>query len=556
MPPTIQERQIQDQQKKIDLLFYIGSCLVFLIVAIVLMSYIQFNPNNPYVSEFDSYYHIKMAEIIQERGIFNVLHNFPWMQFTILRDNYVDHHFLFHILLIPFISIFGPLLGAKIFEVLVVSLAFMFLFIILKELKVKGAFWFALLALFTMSSDFYYRMNFIRDMGLSLLFMTAGIYAIFKNKPIIVGIISFLYVWAYNTFMFIPFFAIAYVVTQLLMGEKLEWKTTVASVAGMTAGIIINPYFPQNMIFLMTHLFDTGFGAKQYTGGEWRPYDTWFWVQINYVPIIIFFTGIGIAFLNHLKQNAKSITLFIVALLFLLLVWKSKRFVEYSPFFLTLAGFAMIKDFWGEKIQEWKSYMTSDSTQHQISQKSVAPFLKKASLVIYITLFIFILALGWGFSQTEIQRARNDTQTLFSMSALMKAHDYLKTNSQEGDIVWTDDWDVFPRYFFANSKNYYLVGLDPEFMNQYDGVPYEGQKGRLYTEWADLSSGRDSQHLDLIKTNYKAKWIIVNTDHPQLYQNLKNRPDLFEEKLFAQNDPSIDDYPAARGDGYYVFKVL
>lgn len=62
----------------------------------------------------DSFYHLKMAKLIAERG--PILH-FPWLQFTVLKDYFVDHHFLYHVLGIPFIMIFGDLIGYKLYTV-------------------------------------------------------------------------------------------------------------------------------------------------------------------------------------------------------------------------------------------------------------------------------------------------------------------------------------------------------------------------------------------------------------------------------------------------------
>jgi len=511
--------------------------LFIFVIACSLFSYLQFNKNNPYLSQGDSFYHVKMAELIRDQGI---PQEFPWLHFTALRDNFVDHQLFFHIALIPFITIFGSILGAKIFEVAIISLVFVLMFIILKQQKIKGAFLFTILTLFTMPADFYYRMSSIRDIGLSLLFILTGLYCLFKNKPLALGITCFLYVWAYGGFMFLPILAMLYFVIELLISKKYAWKILLFATSGMILGFIINPYFSKNLDFLFSQIFQTGLGAKEYTGGEWRPYDTWFWVKTNYLPLIIFSSGIFISFIKNVKQNTKTLTLFILAIIFLVLQWKSKRFVEYCPFFLTMSGFLLLKPFLNERIDEFKN----------------KTFFKKNEKYFYLSTFVIFIFLAIFFSITQIESAREDTKTDFSMSAIQKVHDYLKEFSAEGDIVFTDDWDVFPLYFFINSKNYYLVGLDPEFMNQYQGVPYEGEKEKLYQEFAAISSGKDSFNLERIKNHFQAKWIIVKKDHPNFYKNLKSKPSLFQEILFATNDSSIDNYSGAFDDGYYLFKVL
>ena len=43
------------------------------------------------------------------------------------------------------------------------------------------------------------------------------------------------------------------------------------------------------------------------------------------------------------------------------------------------------------------------------------------------------------------------------------------------------DWDDFPRLFFYNSHNTYLIGLDPTYMQLYNAG--------LYDSWVDITNG-------------------------------------------------------------------
>ncbi len=513
----------------------VGSVAIF-ILAGLLMSSIQFNPNNPYLSEYDGYYHVKMAEVIREKG---VIKTFPWMQYTTLRDEYVNHHFLFHVLLIPFITVLGPITGAKVAIVLIVAAAFSVLYLFYREIEVPTPFAASVLSLFLLAGDFYFRMNFVRNMGLSLLLLLLGMLATVRNKPLWVGIITYLYGLAYGGSFFLPMFVGIFIVARFLMGEKVPWKILLATALGFIAGIVINPYFPSNVSFLFLQVFKTGLGAQGYTGGEWQPYDTWYWVTTNAVPLTLWFGSVTLVLLHRGKQTAASVATFLLSVAFLILVWKSKRFVEYSPLILIASAFALSAPFLAEKLAQWRE----------------RTFWKVPTNIFYAAALLVLIPFALSYGGRQIAQARLDTQTLFSMSALQRVHGYLMENSREGEIVFTDDWDVFPKYFFANTKNHYIVGLDPEFMNQYRGEPYPGIPGKLYREFAEISSGNDATRLDLIKRDFRANWIIVGTDHNQFYRNLENRPDLFEEVLFTQNDPSIDKYPSAQGDGYHLFKV-
>jgi hypothetical protein len=62
------------------------------------MALIQFS--SPDLPDNDGFYHIKLAEIMRTEGLRPA---FPWLPLTILNAReYYDHHFLFHMALIPF----------------------------------------------------------------------------------------------------------------------------------------------------------------------------------------------------------------------------------------------------------------------------------------------------------------------------------------------------------------------------------------------------------------------------------------------------------------------
>jgi len=98
--------------KKILSKYYIEIGLVFIVVFGVFFA-LEFNDNNPYFSGYDSFYHVGMAEHIMQSGL---PHQFPYLQFTTLNANFTDNHLLFHLLLIPFIKIFGEVTGPKVFH--------------------------------------------------------------------------------------------------------------------------------------------------------------------------------------------------------------------------------------------------------------------------------------------------------------------------------------------------------------------------------------------------------------------------------------------------------
>src|SRR3989344_6726798 len=66
---------------------------------------------SPVIGDPDGFYHANMA-LFLSRG--QVLTALPWMYFSTLRDAFTDHHFLYHLLLVPLVIFGKPLLGVKL----------------------------------------------------------------------------------------------------------------------------------------------------------------------------------------------------------------------------------------------------------------------------------------------------------------------------------------------------------------------------------------------------------------------------------------------------------
>src|SRR6185295_2219552 len=86
---------------------------------------LQFSTSAICCGDFDGYYHVKWTRILWDSiRSHSFVPSFPWLPLTTLNPRqYVDHHFLFHIFLIPFTLSEDPRLGAKISSALFGGLA-------------------------------------------------------------------------------------------------------------------------------------------------------------------------------------------------------------------------------------------------------------------------------------------------------------------------------------------------------------------------------------------------------------------------------------------------
>src|SRR5215470_3957592 len=139
----------------------------------------------PAILDNDGYYHIRWSKMLRESAPH--LPKFTNLPLTTLsEDRYVDHHFLFHALLIPFT--FGDLrLGAKLAAAVFSTLGIAMCFWVLVAYRVRFR-WLWIVPLVASSEPFLYRMAMTRDPSLSLLVLGLGSYIILERRWVLLGI--------------------------------------------------------------------------------------------------------------------------------------------------------------------------------------------------------------------------------------------------------------------------------------------------------------------------------------------------------------------------------
>src|SRR5882724_10499174 len=107
---------------------------------------------------------------------------FPWLPLTTLSPGeFVDHHLLFHIILIPFTWFRDLQLGAKVAAFLFGSLAVFSCYWLVVRYEIRyRLIW--LLSLLACSAPFLYRMNMTKAPPFAIIFLAIGTYLLFERK--------------------------------------------------------------------------------------------------------------------------------------------------------------------------------------------------------------------------------------------------------------------------------------------------------------------------------------------------------------------------------------
>lgn len=300
------------------------------------MTLIQFA--TPDMPDNDGFYHIKLAWLMRMEGI---KPDFPFLPLSILNEGkFYDHHFLFHVALIPFT--FGDLrMGAKWAAVIFASLAFLAVWYLFQRQRVPYA-WLWALGLLGISDAFLFRMSITRAQSLSLGVLALEYAWLLEMKYKHLAILGFVYVWTYDAFPLLIAPAVLHLLAVALTERRFEFRPLLYTSAGILLGMIINPYFPDNLIFSYHHMLPKLVDATSVrVGNEWYPYDTKQLLDNSLPALIAFASGVLALGLSSRKMDARTALGLFVSLLFGMMLFQARRFVEYfPPFALIFAAFA------------------------------------------------------------------------------------------------------------------------------------------------------------------------------------------------------------------------
>lgn len=478
------------------------ACLTpFLLFAVFFagMAVIQFSA--PDLPDNDGFYHIKLAALMRTEGL---KPDFHWLPLTILNsEDFYDHHFLFHAALIPFT--FGDLrVGAKWAAVIFASLAFLAVWHLLYRQKIPFA-WLWATALLGISDAFLYRMSITRAQSLSLGVLTLGFAWLLEKKHKHLAVLAFIYVWLYDAFPLLLALGVLYMIAVLLVAQRFDYLPVLFITGGLVLGLVVNPYFPENILFTYHHILPKLSEATSVrVGNEWFPYETKQLLKNSLPSLIAFASGVFALGLSGKKMAVRTAFALLAALLFGVMLFQARRFVEYfPPFALIFAAFA-----WAPLLQPG---LDPESSGAQ-SPKRIAQVLLGLAIII---------SMGVSIPRSREAVDRSKPYELYS-----GASEWLAENTSTGERVFQTDWDDFPRLFFYNTHNTYLIGLDPTYMQLYDP--------NLYALWVEITRGNVKNPSRIILDRFESRYVHTDLKHSGFLRAARDDPGLVEVYRDAQ----------------------
>ncbi|MFC1669320.1 hypothetical protein ACFL20_02950 [Spirochaetota bacterium] len=493
------------------------STIYLLAVFIASFLFFYFMQNMESLADPDSYYHAKMARLMIEKGF--IFKKFPAMSFTILKDNYVDYHWLYHASLIPFVSIFGDLMGVRIATIFLTSLFLTIFYFILQRNNIKHPVLFLLLL--TTVPTFTLRLSIVKANAASLCFLFLGINLILKDRRRWLFFLSMVYVWFYGGFILLAGASLIYIISlgiknmldnsaeilkaKVIYGRAVKyffkgtlfprgWKAFLAVLGGNLTGMLINPYAFSNFKFYWVQIYKIAMAGSPGgfdLGRGWYSISGLSLLNETVVLIIVLIILIALLLILKVKVNFEFVFFATLTIAFIILTKRSIRMFEYSTplsaWFLAVGFKLLVQSISGEQLIN-----TFDKLPNtKIPLKGISFVL--ATAAIYISFFLVINRI------TSVKKMLYN-HPLQHLSGPAK---WLKKNTSKGSIVFNAGWDDWPFLFYFNNHNNYLVGLDPIFMYEYDTHKYK--------LWFKIINGGVKENLarTIIK-NFNSNYIVFS----------------------------------------------
>lgn len=517
----------------------------------------------------DQWFHFKYAYLLRTRG-WEVVRHFPWLHFTdLVKDGRQYGVTLYHFFLIPFTIFPNMVFGMKLADLSMAATVFAVFFYVSKKLGVpRPAIWTFLFFVFS-SYDFSQRMLLGRNLVLIAGFGILEFYLLIRQKYSTLFFLAVIHTWWHPaTFWMVPFIAGAIETMRYLNERKIKYKGLLVGTAGSVLGFLLFPsnsdnlYASMNPLDWLKKFFNYFYGVNQGVGiregmevykknllvfAEKNPF-----LVIAIIFIVIFSVWIYIAKkrggIDPEKDSETALmrdsVFLIILVMFLGLIEITARFQDFlMPFiFLGLGIFhkSIIKN-------KWFSFTNKT--------------FRKIAIISFAGCVLF-------FMIDRILNLRNSFSNENEYIGYAQAGEWLEKNTAQGALVFNTDWGQFPRLFFYDDHNNYIIGIEPKNLYRYDpkmywlwhNISYNG----LYCDrQEDCASDINNKFSDIDSMNPEVRQEMARTAEsiaPIIKNIFQSRYVFFDKNTLLRREVEEDktDFElkfSDKGTGIYIYHV-
>jgi hypothetical protein len=510
--------------------------------------YLQFSTGSLCCGDYDAYYHFRWSRMLWESALAGHFPpSFDALPLTTLNPkDYVDHHFLFHVLQIPFTFFSDFQTGAKIGTWLFACLAvFSCYWLLVRNRMSYPLVW--LVAIVGSSAPFLYRMNMGKAMSLSIVLFVVGIHLLFERRYRWLLPLAFAFALAYDMFVLLVALAGLWTFVILWSEHRLEWRPLAFVIAGSLLGFVINPYFPHNFQLLYEHLVIkvTPGDFTTTVGSEWYPYSTWEFLGNCGVALAAMVVGYVLFKDPSTEGRQRAFLLMLFATLLMLANMRWRRFAEYFPPFAVLfAAFAAeplirrARERYTSRAPAAESpEAAGESSAHDPARVENA---RAWEMIFVATAFVLLTAPMVWYARITAQ----DIAGMAGPDLYKGGMEWLSKNAEPGELIVNTDWDDFPKLFYYNPRLSWVSGLDPTYLLDKDRKLAE-LHGRI-TIGQEVSKEESENLGPLIRDNFCvgegderrcARYVFTDHEHENFFNQALDSG--WFDEVYVDGDCSI-----------------
>ncbi len=465
------------------------------------------------ISEPDYFYHVYLSKEILAHGFPTTL---PQVKGAGWDQLFIDKEYFFHVLSTLFYALGGEF-GIKLLPLAITFVTMLGLCVHTSIQLGKKYIWIPLIFIFA-DTHFLFRSILVRPHVLAICLFTLLILAIYYRRKYAVLITSALFALSYHSLQ-VPIFFIFIIFAFYRFSDKKILHCLSACVLGLIIGVLINPYFPGNVLIIkqiFQILLHANSNESLNYGNEIYPMVL---IDNFRLSLLIFFTFF-FSFFNLNSKNASSHdrkflwSLLTFALIFWSMTFWTSRAREYlvpTVILLLIQNLVVAKS--------WLSELSTHLKRIQITHRQIL-------MIIIASLGCF--QMGWylslgGYRQLVSQETYKDNPNFKALQ---------KIPEDEKAFVLNCNWSDGPYMLYYRPNLQFLDLLDPSFLYLQAPTLHEHRKDFYFPKVNDLAF--------TVKNIFNAKYVLCDStianSFMEIHPNFKrlfpeNKNDLSEAKL-------------------------
>mgnify|MGYP001032690051 CR=1 FL=1 len=365
-------------------------------------------------------------------------------------------------------------------------------------------------------------LTFTRPLVLSLGLASLGTVAILKGKTRWAAAAAFVWAHLHSSLHLLPAVALAHDALREAPGESLprRFRTAAWTLGGVAAGLLVSPFFPNNVRFwaianfgVLRHAWERGDEARVATELAAMPGDVF--LLANAGPAAA--TLLAVVLLaggRRLSDEAR--TLLVVASGFFGLSLLSQRFAEHwAPYsFLLLAVAARDAE---------RDDFAGVPALLRRAARAVAGSAPLRRVAAAVALALALVLLAWSVSANRRAAAAEVAEDYGPVSR------WMAERVPHADTLFHPGYDEFGPLFFHDPGRRFLIGLDPAYFRATDEARF-----RL---WGRIARGELADAWEPIRRTFGCRWVFLPARFVSLRRILERDPRF--ERVYADGEASV-----------------